>query len=121
MATLNIQSTKGVPVKVIYPAVIPSGYSCVVSLRIGKKNYLPAYTDANLPYLVQFQTGQRAVMFMLSDILETSFWRKSRNAYNVFGQLHLHVDTKVGVEESERVARWLREQSAAWGVSFNNA
>lgn len=83
MATLQTQSTKGAPVTVIYPAEKPSRHS--VRFRIGKKTTFPAYNDTNLPYLVQFRIGQRIVMLMLSDVLQTSYWQRIRNAYNVLG------------------------------------
>jgi len=117
MATLQTQCTKGAPVTVIYPAEKPSGHSTTVRLRVGKKTVLPAYTDANLPYLVQFQRGQRIVMFMLSDVIQTSYWQRIRNAYTVFGQLDVDADVKVGTEETERVTQWLREQSTSYGVT----
>ena len=60
---------------------------------------LPAYTNANLPHLVQFQAGQRIVMFMLSDILQTSYWQRIRNAYNVLGQLDIDADIKMGTRK----------------------
>jgi hypothetical protein len=82
---------------------------------------LPAYTDANLPYLVQFQGGQRIVMFMLSDILQTSYWRRIRNAHTLLGQLDIDADVKIGTEETERVTQWLRDQSTALGVAPDTA
>ena len=121
MATLTTQSTKGTPVTVIYPAENHAGHGNVVRFRLGKKSVLPAYSYANLPHLVQFQTGQRIVTFMLNDIFETSYWRKIRNAYNVLGQLDIDEDAKVGAEECERIIRWLREQSTAWGVTLEAA
>ena len=119
MATLQTQSTSGAPLTVIYPAAKPSGYSAIVRFRVGKKTVLPAYTDANLPHLVQFQRGQQIIMFMLKDVLQTSYWQKIRNAYNVFGQLDISADVKLGAGETERVTRWLREQSAARGIAFD--
>jgi hypothetical protein len=116
MATLQTQSTKGAPVTVIYPAEKPSGYSTTVRFRVGKKTVLPAYTDANLPHLVQFQTGQRTVMFMLSDVLQKSFWQRIRNAYTILGQLDVDADVKMGSQETEQVTQWLKEQSVARGV-----
>jgi hypothetical protein len=110
MATLEIISTKGAPVTVIYPAEKPPGYSAVMRFRVGKRTVLPAYTEANLPHLVQFQRGQQIVMFMLSDILQTSYWKKMRNAYNLLGQLDIDADVKIGTEEAERVIQWLGEQ-----------
>jgi hypothetical protein len=118
MSTLQTQSTKGALVTVIYPAKKPSGHGAIVRLRIGKKTILPAYADANLPYLVQFQSGQRIVMFMLGDLLQTSYWQKIRNAYNFFGQLDIDTDIKMGTEETERVTQWLKEQSSALGVTL---
>jgi hypothetical protein len=114
---MQIKSTKGDLVTVIYPANKPAGHSAIVRFRVGKKTVLPAYTDANLPHLVQFQCGQRIVMFMLSDVLQTSYWQRIRNAYNVFGQLDIDADTKLGGEETEQVTEWLRERSAALGVN----
>jgi hypothetical protein len=119
MATLQTQSTKGAPVTVIYPAERPTGHSAVVLFRVGKKTVLPAYADANLPYLVQFQRGQRIFMVILSDVLEPSYWRRIRNAYNLFGQLDLDPDARMGTEETKRVVRWLREQSAARGIALD--
>jgi hypothetical protein len=117
MATLQTQSTNGVPVTVIYPAEKPPGYSAVVGFRVGKKTMHPAYTDANLPHLVQFQKGQQIVMFMLKDVLETSYWQKIRNAYDFRGQLDIDADVKVGGKEAEEVTQWLREQSFARGIT----
>jgi hypothetical protein len=117
MPTLNTQSTKGTPVTVIYPAERPAGRSAVVCFRVGKKTMLPAYTDANLPHLVQFQQGQRIVMFMLSDILQTSYWQRIRNAFNLLGQLDIDADVKMDTEETDRVTQWLRMESLARGVT----
>ncbi len=77
---------------------------------------MPAYTDANLPHLVQFHKGQRIVMFMVSDILETSYWQKVRNAYTLLGQLDIDDDIRMGAKETERITRWLREQTKVRGV-----
>lgn len=118
MATLQIHSTKDFPVTVIYPAIKPTGYSNVVCFRIGKKSVSPAYTDAHLPHLVQFQRGQRIVTFMLSDVLQTSYWQKIRGAYNVLGQLDIDAETKVSPKETERVVQWLKEQSSALEVAL---
>jgi hypothetical protein len=117
MATLLTFSTKGVPLTVIYPAVNHSGQSRVVRFRLGKKLVLPAYTDASLPHMVQFEIGEQIVTFMINDLLETSYWRRIRNAYDLFGQLEIDEDAKVGIEELERVIRWLRDQSIAWGIA----
>jgi|ERR1035437_2438286 hypothetical protein len=119
MATLQTQSTKGAPVTVIYPAEKPSGYSTIVRFRVGKKTVLPAYTDANLPHLVQFQIGQRTIMFMLSDVLQTSYWQRIRNAYNFLGQLDVDADVKMDSEETERITQWLKERSAARGIALD--
>ncbi len=119
MATLQTQSTKGAPVTVIYPAVKPSGHSAIVRFRVGKKTVLPAYTDANLPHLVQFQAGQRIIMFMLSYVLQPSYWQRIRNAYNVVGQLDGDSDVTVYKEETERIGQWLREQSTMRGVTLD--
>jgi hypothetical protein len=119
MPTLQTQTTTGAPVTVVYPAEKLSGHRTTVQFRIGKKTVLPAYTDANLPYLVQFQIGQRTVMFMLSDILQTSYWQRIRNAYNVFGQLDVDADVKMGTDATEQVAQWLREQSSIRGVTLD--
>jgi hypothetical protein len=116
MATLQTQSTSGAPLTVIYPAEKPCGYSALVGFRVGKKTLLPAYTDANLPHLVQFRRGRQIVMFMLHDVLQTSYWQKIRNAYNVLGQLDIDTDVKVGAEETMRITQWLREQGAARGL-----
>lgn len=116
MATLQTQSISGTALTVIYPAQKPPGYSAIVSFRVGKKTVLPAYTDANLPHLVQFQRGQQIIMFMLSDVLQTSYWQKIRNAYNVLGQLDIDAEVKVGGEEIKRIIQWLREQGAARGI-----
>jgi hypothetical protein len=112
MATLQTQSTSGTPLTVIYPAEKPSGYSAIVRLRVGKKTVLPAYTDANLSHLVQFQRGQQIIMFMLRDVLQTSYWQKIRNGYNLLGQLDIDADVKVGAEETKRITQWLKEQGA---------
>jgi hypothetical protein len=119
MATLQTQSTNGAPLTVVYPAEKPIGHSKVVRFRVGKKTVLPAYTNTNLPYLVQFQVGQTVIMFGLGDIFEASYWRRIQNAYNIFGQLDLAADVKVGVDETGRIARWLLEQSAAFGVDLS--
>jgi len=116
MATLQTQSTSGTALTVIYPAEKPSGYSAIVSFRVGKKTVLPAYTDANLPHLVQFRRGQQIIMFMLRDVLQTSYWQKIRNAYNVLGQLDIDADVKVGADEIKRITQWLKTESAAWGI-----
>ena len=121
MATLQTQSTEGAPLTVIYPAGRPSCHSAIVRLRVGKKTVLPAYTEANLPHLVQFQRGQRIVMFMLSDILQTSFWQRIRNAHNLLGQLDIDSDMKIGTEETKRVTQWLRDQSTSLGVALDAA
>jgi hypothetical protein len=111
MPTLQSQCTDGSLVTVIYPAEKPAGHSASVRFRVGKKTVLPAYTAANFPHLVQFQHGQRIIMFMLSDILQTSFWHRIRNAYTLRGQLDIDADVKVSAEEAARVADWLRRQS----------
>jgi hypothetical protein len=116
MATLEIESTKGLPVTVVYPAAKTTGQNVLVRFRIGKQTVLPAYGDTNLPFLVQFRRGQRVVMFSLKDLFEKSYWQRIRNAYTIFGQLDIDEDLKLGVAESERVAQWLREQSAAWNI-----
>ena len=118
MPTLQTQSASGAPLTVIYPAEKPSGYSAIVRFRVGKKTVLPAYTDANLPHLVQFQRGQQIVMFMLRDVLQTSYWQKIRNAYNVLGQLDIDADVKVGAEEVKRITQWLGAESAARGIAL---
>jgi hypothetical protein len=118
MATLHAQSTTGSPVTVIYPAETPPFGSAALCFRVGKKSVSPAYTDANLPYLVQFQKGQRIVMFTLSDVLESSYWRRIRNAYTLRGQLDIDEDIKIDTQETERITQWLREQSAERGVAL---
>jgi hypothetical protein len=118
MATLQIQTTKGAPVTVIYPAERPTDHGVVAVFRAGKKRMRPAYADSSLPYLVQFLRGQRMVTFLLQDILEDSYWRRIRNAYTFLGQLDLSVDTKIGPEETGRVRRWLKEHSAARGIAI---
>jgi hypothetical protein len=116
MATLQIKTTKGVRVTVIYPANRPTGYCASVRFRIGKKTVLPAYTNAILPNLVQFQCGQRIIMFMLGDLFRPSYWHRIRNAYTLFGQLDLDTDLKVSTGETGRVREWLTEQCRALGV-----
>lgn len=116
MATLQTKCTKGRPITVIYPAETPSPRSASILFRVGKKTVLPAYTDANLPYLVQFQKGQRIIMFMLVDVLQTSFLQKVRNAYNLFGQLDIDEDIKVDSKEAKRIGEWLKQEAAARGV-----
>ena len=118
MATFHIQSTKRARVTVIYPAERRPAHSATVGLRIGKKIVLPAYTAANLPHLVQFQQERHITLFMLDDVLETSFWRKMRNAYTVFGQLDLGAGVKVSATEVSRLIQWLGEQVAARGIGF---
>jgi hypothetical protein len=118
MATLQTQSASGAPLTVIYPAEKPAGHSAIVRFRVGKKTSLPAYTDANLPHLVQFKRGQQIIMFMLRDVLQTSYWQKIRNAYNLLGQLDIDADVKVGAEETRRITQWLRQQGAAQGLLF---
>ena len=116
MATLQTQTTKGSPLTVIYPAEKPTGYSVAVRFRLGKKTVLPAYNDDNLRHLVQFQKGQSIVMFMLSDVLQASYWQRIRNAYNVFGQLDIDDDAKLSLAETDRVIQWLKEASLSLGV-----
>jgi len=116
MPTLQTQSTTGVPITVIYPAERPPGSSTPVRFRVGKKTVLAAYTDANLPFMVQFQRDRRITMFTLSDVLETSYWQKIRNAYSLFGHLDIEADLRVGANETERVVGWLKEESAARGI-----
>ena len=118
MATLQTQSISGTALTVIYPAEKPSGFSAIVSFRVGKKTVLPAYTDANLPHLVQFHRGQQIIMFMLSDVLQTSYWQKIRNAYNVLGQLDIDAEVKVGGGEIKRIIQWLGAESAARGIAL---
>jgi hypothetical protein len=117
MATLLAETTTGSSITVIYPAERRSNQSATVRFRVGKKTLLPAYNDANLPHLVQFQQGQRIIMFMLSDLLQTSYWQKVRNAYTLLGHLDIDEDIKVGAQETERITLWLREQSAARGIA----
>ena len=117
MATLLAETTTGSSITVIYPAERRSNQSATVRFRVGKKTLLPAYNDANLPHLVQFQQGQRIIMFMLSDVLQTSYWQRVRNAYTLLGHLDIDEDIKVGAQETERIAQWLREQSAARGIA----
>ena len=117
MATLRTQSTEGVPITVIYPAEQAASHLNSIRFRVGKKTALPAYTHASLPHLVQFQHGQQTIMFMLSDILETSFWRRIRNAYNLFGQLHIDTAVKVDAKEVEKIVQWLRQESAGRGIA----
>ncbi len=87
--------------------------------RIGKKTVLPAFTSASLPYLVQFQIGQRSIMFMLSDVFQTSYWQRIRNAYNVLGQLDVATDVKMGAEATKQITEWLKEQTTAQGVALD--
>lgn len=87
--------------------------------RIGKKTVLPAFTSASLPYLVQFQIGQRSVMFMLSDVFQTSYWQRIRNAYNVLGQLDVATDVKMGAEATKQITQWLKEQTTAQEVALD--
>ena len=117
MATLLAETTTGSSITVIYPAERRSNHSAIVRFRVGKKTLLPAYTEANLPHLVQFQQGQRIIMFMLSDVLQTSYWQRVRNAYTLLGHLDVDEDIKVGAQETERITQWLREQSAARGIA----
>ncbi|HCL91466.1 MAG TPA: hypothetical protein PLV05_11450 [Verrucomicrobiota bacterium] len=113
MAAIQIQSTKGEPITVVYPAERASAPNTAIQLRIGKKTLLPAYSNANLPHLVQFQRERQVTLFMLADVLETSYWRKLRNAFTIFGQLDMGAGVKVSAGESRRVVQWLRELSAA--------
>ena len=87
--------------------------------RIGKKTVLPDFTSASLPYLVQFQIGQRSIMFMLSDVFQTSYWQRIRNAYNVLGQLDVATDVKMGAEATKQITEWLKEQTTAQGVALD--
>ena len=80
---------------------------------------LPAFTSASLPYLVQFQIGQRSIMFMLSDVFQTSYWQRIRNAYNVLGQLDVATDVKMGAEATKQITEWLKEQTTAQGVALD--
>lgn len=120
MPTLDIQSTNGAQLTVIYPAEKPPAQSAVVRLRMGKKNVLPTFTEQNPPYLVQFKRGQRIFMFMLSDLFETSFWQRIRNAYDICGRLEIDDDIRIGSEETERLKSWLFEQAASLGVTPEN-
>ena len=117
MPVLETKCTKGSSVTVVYPAERPPAYSAVLAMRAGKKDVFPAYSDANLPYLVQFRRGQRIVMFLLSDVLESSYWRRVRNAYNMFGELVLDRDAKLSVEEMQRVRLWLEAMGAVQRIS----
>jgi hypothetical protein len=117
MATLQTQSAKGIPLTVVYPAEKPNGYGVAVPLRVGKKTVLPAFGASRHPHLVQFRAGQRTVMFMLSDLLEKSYWQKIRNAYTLFGELDVDKDLKIENQEAKRIAQWLKEQSAELGVT----
>ena len=116
MATFQARSSTGSTITVIYPAEKPAPQTAFVRLRVGKQTFAPAYTEANLPHLVQFQKGQRIVMFMLHDVLQTSYWSRIRNAYTLFGDLDVAEDIKIDTKETGRVTQWLREQSAARGV-----
>src|ERR1035437_8933283 len=107
MATLETQSTKGAPVTVIYPAEKPSGHSAIVRFRVGKKTALPAYTDANLPHLVQFQTGQRFVLFCHAEVPQPSYGRKPGIPYPVAAHLELAANIKRGKGKPEGVSQWL--------------
>jgi len=55
-------------------------------------------------------------MFMLVDVLQTSFLQKVRNAYNLFGQLDIDEDIKVDSKEAKRIGEWLKQEAAARGV-----
>ncbi len=116
MANLQTQSTNGTPITVTYPALKVSGHRHTVFFRLGKKSVLPAYTEANLPHLVQFEVGQRIITFMLQDILEDSYWRRIRNAYDLRGQIDVAEDVKVGGDEPEKIIHWLRQESYARGI-----
>jgi hypothetical protein len=120
MATYQTRSTKGTPITVIYPAERPSANSANVRFRVGKKTVRPAYAAANLPHLVQFQIGQRIVMFMLSDVLQSSYWQKVRNAYTWFGQLDIDADVRVDSPEIERIIQWLSAESADRGIVLDS-
>jgi len=69
--------------------------------------------------LVQFQIGQRSVMFMLSDVFQTSYWQRIRNAYNVLGQLDVATDVKMGAEATKQITQWLKEQTTAQEVALD--
>jgi hypothetical protein len=56
---------------------------------------------------------------MLRDVVETSFWRKIRTAYNIFGQLVIDTDAKIGAEEAERITAWLRLQALGRGINLD--
>jgi hypothetical protein len=120
MPILHTQCVKGDPLTVIYPAESLSGYSVIVRLRVGKSTVMPAYSHANLPHMVQFQRDQRIIMFFLSDVLQPSYWQRIRNAYNLFGQLDVDADVKVSAKETKRITKWLRQESAARGVTLDH-
>jgi hypothetical protein len=116
MATLETRSSTGSLITVIYPAEKPPPQTASVRLRIGKKTFAAAYTQANLPHMVQFKKGQRIVMFLLADLLQTSYWGRIRSAYTVFGHLDIAEDIRMNGEETVRVTQWLKQQSAVQGV-----
>ena len=120
MATLEAQTTKNTPVGVIYPAEKPEDPTITVRCRFGKTTIFAAYSDDMLPHLVQFQSGKSIVMFMLRDLLQPSYWRRIRNAYDFFGQLDIDKGVKLGRAETERVVQWLAEYSQALGASVRD-
>ncbi len=60
--------------------------------------------------MLQFRIGERNVLLMLPDVIETSFWHKIRNAYDLWGRLDIDTDVKIGGEEVARLVSWLKQQ-----------
>ena len=116
MATFHTQSTKGRAIRVVYPAEKRPGVGSVLLFRIGKQTVKPAFNDANLQHLDQFDIGQRTVMLKLSDILHQSYWQRFKAAYSLFGQLEVANDVKIGVKATAQLTQWLRMQSSRWRV-----
>jgi hypothetical protein len=114
MATLQSKTTKNAPVAVIYPAEKPSG-GTVVRCRVGKKSVLPAFGADSLDHLLQLQLAGRIMMLLVSDVLQSRFMERIRNAYNWLGQMEIDEDAKLSRAETARVVDWLKAQRQGLG------
>ena len=116
MATLETSTTRCAPIGVTYPAEHPENPTVIVRCRVGKSTVVSRYTDDMLCRLVQFRHGESITMFMLRDILQPSYWKRIRNAFDVFGQLDIDKGVKLSRVETGRVVQWLTEYSQALGA-----
>jgi hypothetical protein len=116
MATLETLTTRSAPIGVTYPAEHPDNPTAIVRCRVGKSTVVSKYTDDMLCHLVQFRHAGSITMFLLSDILQASYLKRIRNAYDVFGQLDIDKGVKLSRGETGRVVQWLAEYSQALGA-----